>query len=358
MINGNLKSTYAADEQVFDNGYKRFFIWLMVVLAATLPLLANDYVILMASLIGIMIIAVVGVNVLIGYTGLLSLGHAGFVAVGAYGVSVAHQLLTAVGVPDSIQPFIAVPVAITLTALIGFIVGLPSLRVKGVYLAVATLSANFIIIFLIELDALSAWTGGRQGLTTPDPSLFGWVLNTQREVYILIAIFAFTTILLVQNLFRTRVGRAFIAIRERDYSAEILGISLLRYKLTSFAISAACCGLAGVLFAYFYARILPEQFELLLSLQLVAALIVGGMGRTMGPVFGVLVVVLVPELLKVTLTSVTGGGIAAAQFRAPIQEIVFGSLIIGFILFEPLGIARMTDRIFQQLNVWPFSRGR
>lgn len=358
MINGNLKTTYRADEQIFDNLYKRVFILAAIALAVALPIFANDYVILMASIIGIMIIAVVGVNVLVGYTGLLSLGHAGFVAVGAYGVSVAHLLLSSAGVPDGIQPFIAMPIAVALTAIIGIIVGLPSLRVKGVYLAVATLSANFIIIFLIELDALAPWTGGRVGLTTPDPSFLGWVLDTQREVYVLVAVLTFATVLLVQNLFRTRIGRAFIAIRERDYSAEILGVSLLKYKLTSFAISAACCGLAGALFAYFYARILPDQYGLLLSLQLVAALIVGGMGRTMGPIFGVLVIVLVPELLKVWLGAITGGSIEAAQFRAPIQEITFGLLIIGFIMFEPLGITRITDRIFQQLNRWPFSRGR
>jgi len=309
-------------------------------------------------LIGIMIIAVVGVNVVVGYTGLLSLGHAGFVAVGAYGVTVFHQLFSNWGIPDGIQPIIAIPAAMAVAAIIGLVVGLPSLRVKGVYLAVATLSANFIIIFLIELDAMTPWTGGRLGVDTPDPSFFGWVLDTQREVYVLVAAMMFATILLVQNLFRTRVGRAFIAIREKDYSAEILGISLFKYKLTSFAISAACCGLAGALFAYFYARILPEQFELLLSLQLVAALIVGGMGRTMGPIFGVIIVVLTPELLKVLFTATIGDSIEAAQFRAPIQEIVFGALIIGFIMFEPLGISRIMDRVFQQLNTWPFSRGR
>ena len=173
----------------------------------------------------------------------------------------------------------------------------------------------------------------------------------------MIAAMAFVTVLLVQNLFRTRVGRAFIAIRERDYSAELLGVSLLRYKLTSFSISAACCGLAGAMFAYFYATVLPEQFELMLSLQLVAALIVGGMGRTMGPVFGSLIIVLAPEILKLTLGALVGDSIQAAQIRAPLQEIIFGALIIGFIMFEPLGITQISDRVFRALNRWPFARG-
>ncbi len=358
MINGNLKASYREDERVLDNAYKRWAVGLLMGLAALMALFADDYTILIATQVGIMIIAVVGVNVVVGYTGLFSLGHAGFVAVGAYGVVAFHQLLSFLWIPQAIQPFIAIPAAMALAAFVGIIVGLPSLRVKGVYLAVATLSANFIIIFLIESDLLAPLTGGRVGLTTPDPSFLGWVLDTRREVFVLVAVLVFTTIFLVQNLFRTRVGRAFIAIRERDYSAEILGVSLLRYKLTSFAISAACCGLAGALFSYFYARILPELFELPMSLALVAAIIVGGMGRTMGPVYGVLVIVLAPELLKVILSSLTGTSVEALQIRAPLQEIVFGALIIGFILFEPLGISRITERLYRTLNTWPFARGR
>ncbi len=173
----------------------------------------------------------------------------------------------------------------------------------------------------------------------------------------IIAVIAFVTLLMAQNLIRTRVGRAFIAIRDRDYSAEILGISLLRYKLTSFALSAAYCGLAGALFAYFYARILPEQFELDLSLELVAALIVGGMGRTMGPVFGVIIIVMVPEMIKVVFSYATGGDITAARFAAPSQEIVFGLLLVFFLLKEPLGINHITDRLLRAANRWPFARG-
>ena len=163
MINGNRKTSYLEDERILDNAYKRGFVWGLALLAALLPLIANDYVILIASLFGIMLIAVVGINVVIGYTGLLSLGHAGFVAIGAYSVTIAHAQLTALGGPDWIQPFIALPFAVCVTALVGIIVGLPSLRVKGVYLAVATLSANFIIVFLIELDAFAPWTGGAAG---------------------------------------------------------------------------------------------------------------------------------------------------------------------------------------------------
>jgi len=356
MITGNLKSSYAADEQVLDNRWKRGFLMACLAGLAAIAAFGDSYVILIACQMGIMLIAVTGVNVVIGYTGLMSLGHAAFVAIGAYVVVIVHN--TAGGfIPEAALTLVAIPVAVAVSALIGVIVGLPSLRVKGLYLAVATLSANFIVIFLIEQDVFAPWTGGMNGINTPTPNLLGWEMETRRELFVLIAALAVLSLLAAQNLFRTRVGRAFIAIRDRDYSAEILGISLYRYKLMSFAISAAYCGLAGALFAYFYARILPEQFELDLSLMLVAAIIVGGMGRTMGPVFGVIVIVMVPEVITVLFGAIAGGGAELAQIRAPVQEIAFGALIVGFLLFEPFGITHITDRALRALNRWPFARG-
>lgn len=356
MINGNLKSSYAADERVINNGYKQAFVYGLMAVLAVFAMTANDYLVLIACKMGILLVAVVGINILTGYTGLISLGHSAFVAIGAYSVTVLHNSMAGI-VPDGLQIFIAVPVAVAIAAGIGVIVGLPSLRVKGLYLAVATLAAMFIVTFMIEHDVLAPWTGGVVGINTPAPNFFGWVLDTKREMFVLISVVAFTSLLAAQNLVRTRVGRAFIAIRDRDYSAEILGISLLRYKLTSFALSAAYCGLAGALFAYFYSRILPEQFELDLSLELVAALIVGGMGRTMGPVFGVMLIVMVPELIKVLTAVATGGDMASARYAAPLQEIVFGLLIIFFLLKEPLGINHITDRLLRAANRWPFARG-
>lgn len=356
MITGNLKASYAADEQILDNNWKRGFLAACILSLAAIALFGNDYVILIACQMGITLLAVTGVNVVIGYTGLMSLGHAAFVAVGAYATVIIHKLLGGVA-PEVILTLVSIPVAVAVTALIGVIVGLPSLRVKGLYLAVATLSANFIVIFLIELEAFSSFTGGMVGINTPTPNLLGWEMDSRREQFVLIAALAVGGLLLAQNLFRTRVGRAFIAIRDRDYSAEILGISLYRYKLMSFAISAAYCGLAGALFAYFYARILPEQFELELSLMLVAAIIVGGMGRTMGPVFGVIVIVLVPEFIKVLFGAFSDGGAEAAQILAPIQEIAFGGLIVLFLLFEPFGLTHVADRALRALNRWPFARG-
>jgi branched-chain amino acid transport system permease protein len=356
MITGNLKASYAADEQLLDNNWKRGFLLACILGLGWIAAFGSDYVILIACQMGIALLAVIGVNVVIGYTGLMSLGHAAFMAVGAYVAVILHNALADM-IPEAMLTLVVLPATVAITAIIGIIVGLPSLRVKGLYLAVATLSANFIVIFLIELEAFSSVTGGMVGINTPTPNLLGWQIDTRREQFILIAALAIIGLFLVQNLFRTRIGRAFIAIRDRDYSAEILGIPLYRYKLMSFAISAAYCGLAGVLFAYFYARILPEQFELALSLMLVAAIIVGGMGRMMGPVFGVIVIVMVPEAIKVLFGTFSDGSAETAQILAPIQEIAFGLLIVVFILFEPFGLNHIADRALRALNRWPFARG-
>jgi branched-chain amino acid transport system permease protein len=356
MINGNLKSSYGSDERIVNNGYKQAFVYGSFLCLAAFALFANDYMILIACQVGILLVAVVGINILTGYTGLISLGHGAFVAIGAYAVTILHNAMDGI-VPDALIALIAIPVAVTITALIGIIVGLPSLRVKGLYLAVATLAASFIVIFIVENETFAGYTGGVVGINTPVPNLLGWELDTKREMFIFISVSAVLALLAGQNLFRTRVGRAFIAIRDRDYSAEILGISLLRYKLMSFALSAAYCGMAGALFAYFYARILPQQFELELSLELIAAVIVGGMGRTLGPLFGVILIVLVPELIKVTASVVTNGDTASTRIIAPLQEIIFGLLLIFFLLKEPLGINHIVDRLIRAANRWPFARG-
>lgn len=356
MITGNLRTSYAADEALLDNRWKRGLMLAVIGGVGAVAAFANDYIILIACQMGFMLIAVIGVNLVIGYTGLMSLGHAAFVAIGAYAVVIFHNAADGL-VPDGLMTLAALGFAVGVSALAGVVVGLPALRVKGLYLAVATLSANFIVIFLIEQDLFAPWTGGMVGINTPVANLLGWELDTRREQFVLIAALALTVLLVTQNLFRTRVGRAFIAIRDRDYSAEILGIAIYRTKLTAFAISAAWCGLAGALMAYFYARILPEQFALQLSLMLVAAIIVGGMGRMLGPVFGVIVIVMVPEAIKVGFAAMAGGGAELAALRAPVQEIAFGLLIVLFLLFEPFGLSRIADRALHALERWPLSRG-
>ncbi len=169
MINANLKASYAADERVLNNRYKQLFVYGMMLALAVFAYFANDYAILIACKVGILLVAVVGINILTGYTGLVSLGHAAFVAIGAYAVTIFHNGFAGI-IPDGLMFFLAVPFAVAVAAGIGIIVGLPSLRVKGLYLAVTTLAANFIVIFLIEQDLFAPFTGGVVGINTLRPT--------------------------------------------------------------------------------------------------------------------------------------------------------------------------------------------
>ena len=348
MITGHYKTTYASDEGIWNTWPKRLGLILSLLFLFLLPWVANSYVLLIAGQIAIFVIAVAGLNVLVGYTGLMSLGHGAFFAVGAYTTVAVHLYL------PQLFPLITLVVAMAAAGFMGLIFGLPSLRVKGLYLAVATLSANFIVLFLIRQEWLAHWTGGPSGTETPNAFIWGVELLSNRDKYLLIVPIAVLMVLFAQNLFRTRFGRALIAIREKDYSAEILGISLYSYKLKSFAFSAAYCGAAGCLWAYFFPAILPEDFALGMSITLVVCLVAGGMGRTLGPIFGTLLILLVPELLKIVAFQITEGDSNAQKYFSPIRDIIFGLMIIGFLIFEPMGLAAIWDRFWRFVDRWPF----
>lgn len=350
MIIGHYKTSYASDESIWNNWAKKSGFIAAVIALLLLPMFANNYILLIAGQIAIFVIAVTGVNILVGYTGLMSLGHGAFFAVGAYATVILHQYFA------TINPLISVFVSAGIAAAFGILFGLPSLRVKGLYLAVATLSANFIILFIIRQDWVAPWTGGRQGIETPNALFFGKEISTNAEKYYLILPFFFAFVLFAQNLFRSRFGRALIAIRDNDHSAEILGINLFSYKLKSFAISAAYCGAAGALWAYFFPAILPEDFALNMSITLVVCLIAGGAGRTLGPIFGTLLILLIPEFLKIIAAGITQGEATAQMHFSSMRDILFGLLIIGFLIFEPMGLVSIWDRFWRVFSRWPFSK--
>lgn len=350
MITGNYKTAYPADESIWSNWAKQYGFLAALATLAIFPFLAGNYALLLAGQIAIFIIAVVGLNILVGYTGLMSLGHGAFFAIGAYTTVALHHEW-----PD-LFPIITLAASIIAAAAFGVLFGLPSMRVKGLYLAVATLSANFIVLFLIQREWLAPWTGGISGTETPNANFFGITLESQQEKYFFIVPVMLVMLLFAQNLFRTRFGRALIAIRDKDYSAEIMGISLYSYKLKSFAISAAYCGAAGCLWAYFFPAILPEDFGLNMSITLVVCLVAGGMGRTLGPIFGTILILLVPEILKVVATGLTGGDARAQMLFSPMRDILFGLMIIGFLIFEPMGLVNIWDRFWRFVGRWPFAK--
>jgi branched-chain amino acid transport system permease protein len=240
-----------------------------------------------------------------------------------------------------------------MAALAGLVIGIPSLRVKGLYLCIATLAAQFIFEFIfIHWESM---THGIRGINVPAPTIGAFAFDTEKEYYYLTLTIAVLAIGFARNLVRSRVGRAFVAIRDRDLAAEIMGISLFRYKLTAFAISSFYAGLAGALWVNFMRIVTPEQFPFHLSIQYLAMVIVGGIGSVLGSIFGAIFMTLTPELLNVISGAVSKAYPAMGQFFIPMKEVVFGSLIVIFLIFEPLGLAEIWRRIKAFFLLWPFS---
>jgi len=344
MRTGVFHENFASEERLWDSPTARSWMLVFTLSLFTLPLWGSDYVLAMACIVGIHVIASLGLNLTTGNAGLISLSHGAFLGVGCYSVAwLAKQ-----GVPF----YLALPLAGLGTALLGIIVGLPSLRVKGLYLAIATLAAHFILTFVFrEWDSV---TGGVPGTSIPRARLFGFEFIGDRRNFYLIFICAFALGIAARNLARTHIGRAFVAVRDRDFSAEILGVNLLRTKLLAFAIGAFYAGVAGGLLGYFYGAITPEYFVLTLAVFYLAAVIVGGLGTVLGSVLGALFMTFVPEVLRLVAHASSEILPSASTLLLPMGLMVFGALIVVFLIFEPHGLAQVWSRIRLAFHLWPF----
>jgi len=341
---GDFRQSYEHDEAIWQTPTSRFWLAALAVLLLLFPLGANGYIIGLACVLGIHVIAAAGLNIMTGYTGLISLGHAAFMGVGCYTAAYLAQR----GVPF----WLTIPAGGAMCALLGLVVGIPSLRIKGLYLAVATLAMQFILIFVFrEWESV---TGGVRGVSVPDATLFGMELDNDYRMYYVILPCAALLLIAARNLFRTRIGRAFIAIRDKDISAEVLGIDLFKYKLLAFAIGSFYAGVAGALLGYFYRAMTPEYFTLALSIFYLAAIIVGGLGTTIGTIFGAFFMTLIPELLRAGVSLAALWAPSATEILSPVREIVFGALIVAFLVFEPHGLAEIWRRVRRFFHLWPF----
>ena len=340
---GTLKESYVADAALFDSRTQKIWLGIAAALLVLFPFMASDYWLYLACLVAINVASATGLNILTGYTGLVSMGQAAFMGLGAYTVAIMQ---TRWGTPFALNLVVGGVVAMVG----GIIVGIPSLRVKGLYLAIATIAASFIAHFLFANLKL---TGGTAGISMQPARFFGLDLDTSFRLYWLIVPVMVLMLLGAANLFRTRIGRAFIAIRDRDISAEVLGIPLLRYKLLSFGLSSFYAGVAGGLWAYFFRVVTPESFPLTMSIFFLAAIIVGGMGSILGGILGAVFMTMVPELLKLVVDLLPGGA-ELTVFLSPVRLIIFGGLIIAFLVFEPLGLAEMWRRVRRFFHLWPF----
>ena len=313
----------------------RVAMWVAVAAAlAAFPAFGSAYLVYMACLVAINVIATAGLNLTVGYAGLLSIGHSAFIGVGAYASTL---LWLHAGTP------LAVNIAAGALAafLVGLVFGIPSLRIKGVYLAIATLAAQYSLYFIFQ--QWTRVTGGDRGLSVPKVNIFGL---GDTGFYYLVVLLAALLCLAARNLFRTRIGRGFIAVRERDYAAEVLGVNVVRYKLLAFGLGAAYAGVAGALGGAFLRIVNPDQFTLAVSIFFLAAVVVGGRASILGSILGAAFMTLVPEMLRAMLAFFGGGEtVDLAGLLSPLREIIFGVLIVGFLMWEPRGLAGLWDRV-------------
>ena len=342
---GDYKENYAADEAVFVTSTSRFWLGVLLVSLALFPFMAGEYLLYMANITGIAIVAALGLNILTGATGQISLGHAAFVGIGAYASAV---LTNRFGLPL----LLCLPLAGLASAFFGVLVGAPSMRMKGLYLCITTLAAQVIFeFFFVHWESL---TGGIRGLNVPSPSIFGLDVGSEFGFYWVTLIVVIVAATMSRNIFRTRVGRAFIAIRDRDISAELMGINLFRYKLYAFAVSSFLAGVAGCLWVNHLKSITPEHFPLHESIRYLAMIIVGGLGNILGAIYGAIFMTLIPEVLSAVLKFFEGYFPQAMSYLYPLQTIVFGFLIVLFLVFEPHGLAEMWCRVKAYFRLWPF----
>src|SRR5438128_1900721 len=343
---GGFRVSYRSDEQIFDTYTPRVALVVFLGLLFTIPRFASTYELDVLNRIGIAIIGALGLNILIGYTGQISIGHAAFLAVGAYTTAV---LEAKVGLPF----YLAIPAAALLTAAFGLLFGLPSLRLKGLYLAIATLAAHFITSYgIIHWERM---TNGVLGFLVPPATVFGMPLDSDARIFYLIFALVVPAVFFAKNLFRTKIGRAFIAVRDRDVAASVIGLSLYRYKLLAFVISSFYAGVAGGLMAHHSRIVFPDAFSLLVAIDYLAMIIIGGMGSILGSIYGAAFMTLLPEVLKLSATSLTGVYPNAFGLIASARDIVFGLAIIFFLMYEPQGLARIWMRFRSYWKLWPYA---
>jgi branched-chain amino acid transport system permease protein len=343
---GDFRTSYAADMAIFDSALARFILGVFLLALLAVPLYATHYWMDVVNRIGIAVIGALGLNILTGFTGQISLGNAAFMAIGAYTTS----YLAGHG---GLSPLLTIPLSGIFAAVAGMIFGIPSLRLKGLYLAMATLAAHFIMEFTVT--HWNAVTGGVNGVSVPAASVFGYALDSDSKLFYLIFPLTFFLVFFAKNLFRTKVGKAFVAIRDQDISAEVMGVNLLKYKLLSFGVSSFYVGVAGALLAYQARYISPENFPITVAIDYLGMIIIGGMGSILGASLGAIFITGLPELLRLAASRLSDVFPALVGLFSSLKQGVFGLAIVLFLIFEPDGLAARWHKIKTYWRLYPFS---
>lgn len=333
------KTTYVQDLQLFKHGGARFWYGLLALALLTLPLLVPEFYVGEVATVFVYAIAGIGLMLLVGYTGQVSLGHAAFLGIGAY----ANAFLQKIGVPF----LAAAPLAAVLAGVVGILISLPASRMTGVYLSIATLAfAQIVEQIFIRWEYV---TGGFAGFPVPKPEIFGYTFDGDIAFYFLCLAVLALVLLGAVNLLRSPTGRAWVAIRDSEIAAQSMGVNLSLYKASAFGVSAFFTGLAGALFAHKIGYLAPDIFTILLSIQLLLMVVVGGLGSLHGAIFGAIFVVLLPLAISI-LREYLPANIA----RQPgIEPGIFGLILVLIILFEPFGIYGRWLKIKLYFSLFP-----
>jgi branched-chain amino acid transport system permease protein len=343
-MSSNFKVSYMEDTAIFQNLWVKTWMVILVLLMIVLPFFLNRYQLSILNEMGIAVIGALGLNLLIGFTGQLSLGHGAFAAIGAY----ASALLTGnLGLPF----IISLPLSGLIAALLGLIIGIPSLRLKGLYLALGTLAFAFVIEYILFHWDL---TQGDLGMAVKRISVGNFQIKSQRQYFYLIAAFAVLAVLCTKNLVRSKIGRSFVAIRDRDVAAEAMGISLAKYKIMAFGLSAFYAGVAGCLMAHYNRWIVPGSFDISLSIAYIAMIIMGGLGTVLGSVMGAILITGIPHGIVYVVDLIKGTYPALSGFIVDFKLGIFGLVIVATLLIEPQGLFGIYRRIKVYWKTWPF----
>ncbi len=350
---GQFKSTYAEDQRIFPIRQDRIAFWtLMAVAFVLVPAFGNQYwlgAILTPFLI--LALATLGLNILTGYAGQLSLGTAAFMAIGAF---MAYNFMLRAPWLGVIPSFILAGLC---AAAVGIAFGLPSLRIKGFYLAVATLACQFFVLWALQRFGWFTNYSSSGVVTAQRMEILGYAFDTPAAKYLLTLSVVVVMALAAKNLMRSETGRAFMAVRDMDVAASVIGIPMMKTKLLAFAISSFYCGVAGALDAFaFLGTVEPERYSLDLSFRILFMLIIGGAGSILGSFLGAAFITLFPIFLSLVsgwISHTTGVEVSHAVI-SNLESIIFGGLIIFFLIVEPHGFARLWQIAKEKLRLWPF----
>lgn len=350
MRTRTFQESYSDLTRLFRFGDTWFWYGLLVVGMLAVPLVAPTYIQSYVILIMIAAVGAVGLNLVTGTAGLISLGHAGFLAIGAYTAAVLTTTYEWDAAPTVI-------VAGAVSALLSLLVGVPSLRLKGLYLAITTLAFSIIVTHLIvEAEWL---TGGSVGMAVTRTTFLGIPLRATQGVYYVVLLFLLLTVIGAVNLLRSRVGRAWAAIRDYDTAARMMGINLAGYKLLAFAVSAFLTGVAGALSGFYVRYVNVDDFQMILSVEAVAMILVGGLGSVRGAVLGAIVITVLPDLSRalmgLLLQSVV---VLPAANSQEVKGIIYAVMIMVFLRYEPDGLASRWTQVKRFWSDWPLSKRR